>query len=248
MSGMGVNRFLRERLFLVGAVERVDKAAARMWRIRIGGLPEFSWRPGQQVRLHVGDLFAQVMRMRPHDALRTYSIWDAGSGWLDLVLLDHGHDQPDAPGARWMRAASPGVEVTLSRPEGSFVVRPGAPYHLFAGEETASVAFGAMLRELRAAKGARVYGVVEGETAADHLELPVELGRLEREGASAADSQVLPAAVRALELPHHPGVAYLAGEARTIQRIRAHLVQDRGWNRRDILTKPFWTPGKRGME
>jgi NADPH-dependent ferric siderophore reductase len=44
-----------------------------------------------------------------------------------------------------------------------------------------------------------------------------------------------------------PYAAYLAGEARTIQMIRGHLVNDRGWNRHHILTKPFWTPGKRGM-
>ncbi len=102
--------------------------------------------------------------------------------------------------------------MTLSRPQGDFTVRPDAPYHLFAGEETAS-----------------------------HLPLPRPLTRVERGVASAAGSQVLVAAVRALDLTATPGVAYLAGEART-------LVTERGWHRRDIRTKPFLTPGKRGME
>ncbi|MEO3828389.1 SIP domain-containing protein [Actinomadura sp. B10D3] len=39
-----------------------------------------------------------------------------------------------------------------------------------------------------------------------------------------------------------------AGEARTVQAVRAHLVRERGWPRRSVLVKPFWTPGKRGME
>jgi hypothetical protein len=26
------------------------------------------------------------------------------------------------------------------------------------------------------------------------------------------------------------------------------LVRERGWPRRSVLTKPFWTPGKRGMD
>ncbi|MEU8661955.1 SIP domain-containing protein, partial [Actinoplanes philippinensis] len=45
-----------------------------------------------------------------------------------------------------------------------------------------------------------------------------------------------------------PGRAYLAGEARTIQMVRRHLVEDRHWPRRSVLTKPFWTPGRKGMD
>ena len=67
-------------------------------------------------------------------------------------------------------------------------------------------------------------------------------------GAPAAASQQLVDAVAALDLPDEPGVAYLAGEARTIQMVRTHLVSERGWKRRNIVTKPFWTPGKRGMD
>jgi NADPH-dependent ferric siderophore reductase len=49
-------------------------------------------------------------------------------------------------------------------------------------------------------------------------------------------------------LPDEPGIAYLAGEARTIQLVRKHLVKDRNWAKRDVVTKPFWTPGRRGMD
>jgi NADPH-dependent ferric siderophore reductase len=45
-----------------------------------------------------------------------------------------------------------------------------------------------------------------------------------------------------------PGIAYLAGEARTIQLLRRHLVSDRGWPRQAIRMKPFWAPGKRGLD
>jgi NADPH-dependent ferric siderophore reductase len=66
--------------------------------------------------------------------------------------------------------------------------------------------------------------------------------------ASVEDSVVLADAARALELPEHPGVAYLAGEARTIQVLRKILVTERGWDRWKIHNKPFWTPGRSGME
>jgi NADPH-dependent ferric siderophore reductase len=40
----------------------------------------------------------------------------------------------------------------------------------------------------------------------------------------------------------------VAGEARTVQAVAQHLVRDRGWPRRAIRTKPFWTPGKTGLD
>ena len=45
-----------------------------------------------------------------------------------------------------------------------------------------------------------------------------------------------------------PGVAYLAGEARTIQAVSQHLVRERGWPRRSIRAKPFWVAGKTGLD
>jgi NADPH-dependent ferric siderophore reductase len=44
------------------------------------------------------------------------------------------------------------------------------------------------------------------------------------------------------------GVAYVAGVARTIQAVRNAFVHERRWPRKAIRTKPFWTPGKRGLE
>jgi NADPH-dependent ferric siderophore reductase len=68
-----------------------------------------------------------------------------------------------------------GEQVRLGRPEGSFTLRPDAAHHVFVGEETASVAFGAMTAAL-------VSGCVETATAADRLPLrhSDRLDRLDR--------------------------------------------------------------------
>jgi NADPH-dependent ferric siderophore reductase len=174
-------------------------------------------------------------------ALRTYSVWDYDGAVLQLCIMDH---PCDGPGSRWARAVSPGQEVVLSRPAGTFTARPGR-YQLFAGEETAAVAFGPMLRAKPASTPA--YVVIEVDTPDDRLPMPAATTWCYRNGASAASSPVLPASVRALELPAEPGVAYVAGEARTVQAVRRHLTDERGWPRRAIITKPFWTPGRRGM-
>ena len=206
------------KLFLSGTVEAVEDVTARMRRIRLAGVPDLRWTPGQHVRVRVGGL-----------TLRTYSVWDY-DGHLDLCVLDH---PTGGPGARWAREVRPGQQVSFTRPDGRLVPRDGAPYHLFAGDATASVAFGPMMRALPA--DAQVYGVIEAE---ERLPLPREV----------VWTDSLLDMLRALDLPDEPGVAYLAGEARACQAARRHLVHDRGWPRRSTIVKPFWAPGKRGMD
>lgn len=67
-------------------------------------------------------------------------------------------------------------------------------------------------------------------------------------GTPPADQSGLLAAITSLQLDGPPGAAYLAGEARTIQSLRTALITGHGCPHRAIRTKPFWTPGKRGLE
>lgn len=244
----GVRRRVLDRLFLNARVSEIEAITPRMRRIRTTGeaLQGLAHVPGQQVRVHTGDLMSARTWTRPGDLLRTYSIWhlDPVAGDVDLCVLDHG----DGPGARWARELTVGQEVRFGRPEGSFTLRPDAAHHVFIGDETASVALGAMLGALPPTANAS--GAIETASADDRLPLPRadDLTWTLRGDASAAGSTVLLDAVRALDLPPEPGIAYVAGEAHTIRLVREHLTNDRGWPRRSVVTKPFWTPGKKGME
>jgi NADPH-dependent ferric siderophore reductase len=242
---------LRDAVFLSAEISEIEQLTPRLRRIRFEGprLQGLNWTPGQHIRLQVAGLGESFLRLHPHDALRTYSIYDADPdlGTLDIVMFDHGGDSESlTPARRWSSTAGVGDDVQFTRAQGNLVVHDDAPYHVFAGEETASIAFAAMLRSLP--KTAEVHGVVEVADQADHLELARPLHQVQRGDGSAKDSPVLAEAVRALELPERPGAAYLAGEARTIQALRKILITERGWDRRDIRTKPFWTPGRSGME
>ncbi|MFC8719811.1 siderophore-interacting protein [Kitasatospora sp. NPDC057198] len=227
--------------FLLPATVTANEPLGRRWRAltlegpRLAGLAVV---PGQQVRVQVGAANPLVDRLV--GTLRTYSVWSYGGGRMALRVLDHG----GGPGAAWGRTARPGDRVRLGRPEGRFVTRPSA-YHLFAGEETASAAFGPMLAGL--GPGVRVDAVVEVDGEDDRLPIP-GVRWVHRDGRPAAGSAGLVAAVAALDLPPAPGTAYLAGEVGTVRLVRDHLVRERGWDRRDVLTKPFWAPGRTGLE
>jgi NADPH-dependent ferric siderophore reductase len=239
----GTRGRLRDRFFVTGTATQIDPIARRMLRIRIEGdrIPGLAWAPGQHVRVHVADALEPRSWLRPGDMLRTYSVWQHDDG-IELCVLDHGDG---GPGVRWARQLRAGDLVSFAGPQGSFGLHDGA-YHVFAGDETAAVAFGPMLRALP--PGAGVYGVIEIGEPGDRLPLDRPLRWQYRDGQSAASSQSLLEAFAGLDLPSEPGVAYLAGEARTIQLLRRHLVSERGWPRRAVITKPFWTPGKRGLD
>ena len=229
-----------------GTVTQVELIARRMRRIRIEGdaVSELTWIPGQHVRMHVGDMHDPRSLLHPRGMLRSYSVWDYDGG-IELCVLDHDGASGRGPGAQWAREVRPGQQVTFNLPEGSFGLRD-ARYHVFAGDETASVAFGAMLSVLPWA--ATAFGVIEVDEPGDRLPLDRDVVWQYRYGAPAASSRTLVDGLAKLDLPDEPGRAYLAGEARTIRMLRDHLVKERGWPRQAISTKPFWTPGKRGLD
>jgi NADPH-dependent ferric siderophore reductase len=222
---------------LHGTVTSIDLASRRMRRITISAteLRGQRWTPGQQVRVRTGD--------DGRGPKRSYSIYAYAEDSIQLCVLEHGEG---GPGSAWSRRIAVGHPVNFSRPEGSFVLRDPAPYHVFVGEETASVAFAAMLRALP--PNAQVFGVVEVDTPDDRITLPSSITWAYRAGTSAASSESLVDAVRELKLPDRPGIAYVAGEARSIQLVRRQLVKERNWPRRNVITKPFWTPGRTGMD
>jgi NADPH-dependent ferric siderophore reductase len=232
---------LLDRLLVSGQVSEVEVLGPRMRLIRVGGesIAGLSWKPGQQVRVIVAGSPAAIDWLV--GTLRTYSVWDYDGSTLELVVFDHS----EGPGAAWARAVRPGDDIQMLKPQGNFTLRD-AGYHLFVGEETASVAFGAMLRAVPS--DSQAVTVLEVEDESDALPLKGEVRWHYRHGASAADSASLVEAVRQETLPAEPGIAYVAGEARTIQAVRSYLVKERGWDRRSVLTKPFWTPDKKGMD
>lgn len=153
IEGFPLISTLRDAVFLTATVSEIEALTPRMRRIRFSGprLHGLGWTPGQHVRLQVESLRQSVLRLHPYPVLRTYSIYaaDPDRGALDIVMVDHDGDPKGATPARlWAMAATLGDHVRITRPQGKFVIRDDAPYHVFAGEETASVAFAAMLRSL----------------------------------------------------------------------------------------------------
>ena len=245
----GMASVLAERIFVRGHVDAVELAAShtRLIRLTSPAMAQTPSHPGQQVRVLVsGPVDGLTTLLR--GTLRTYSLWSHQDESVELCVYDHG----EGPGNEWARGLRPGDEVAFRPPEGNFVLDAGAPYHLFVGDETATVPIGAMLRALPPGSAARADAVLEAEDASARLTLPddprLRVHWVDRGLGPTPNPDRLVRALGEMDLPQSPGTAYVAGEARTCQAVRAYLMREHGWPRRNIRVKPFWAPGKRGME
>jgi NADPH-dependent ferric siderophore reductase len=199
-------------------------------------LDQFDHRPGQEVILM---LPVEGGLERRHYTIRSL---DKGAKRLAVDFVLHG----DAPGARHCRSAKAGERLTVLGPRGRHVLKAGADWRLFIGDETAQPAIFAMLEALPA--GARADVFLEIETEADRQPLEtkgdVKLVWLPRD-APAGRSQVLLRAAEGFEPPSGEGHVYTLGETSIIRQVRQHLI-GRGVAKANVHSEGYWRPGRIG--
>lgn len=177
----------------------------------------------------------------PRPAARDYTPrrFDAGSLNVDFVL--HG----DGPAASWARAATPGDVIGQGGPRGSRVVSDDFDWYLLAGDETAIPAIGRRLEELPA--GTRAIVAIEigvqRERAALETRAELDLRWLERGEAPAGSTLLLDEAIAELDLAGGAGYAWVAAEAETARRLRAHLRVERGLPQEWTRVSGYWKLG-----
>lgn len=220
----------------VATVASVWPVTPRMTRVRLvdESLRDLDATPGQTIKIYVpepatGEPVSRDYTVRNHDP--------AGAR-LDIDFVLHGA----GAAVDWVRRVQPGETVEFVGPSGRYRPDPAAAWHLFAGDETALPAIQAYTAMLL--PGACVHLFVEVPDAAEQQPIPgparPEVHWLHRGDAPPGTSPVLEDALRAAVLPPGDGRIWLAGHTPTVRRIRAHLLDDRGIDRRALYVKGFW--------
>ncbi|GAB3446259.1 siderophore-interacting protein [Actinophytocola sediminis] len=231
-------------------VLRVEQVTPRLTRITVGGdrLAGFvSAGTDQNVMLYFYpdgvDLpdTLEAARARWSTArplTRTYTIrrHDPATNELDFDFVLH-----DAPGpaSDWAKHATPGDELIFVGPSPAYQPDPAADWHLLAGDETALPAIAAILDVLPADAVTRVF--VEVDDAGEEQPLPVPVTWVHR-----AQHDSLTSAVAAATLPTGRVDAWLAGERSSMVALRAHLLDQRGLDRRHVRPTTYWRRGETG--
>jgi NADPH-dependent ferric siderophore reductase len=231
-------------------VLRVARVTPRLTRVTVGGdeLADFvSAGTDQNVMLYFYPADVELpepltyesargiwSRVRP--LTRTYTIrrHDPVANEVDFDFVLH---EAAGPASDWARAARPGDRLIFVGPSPAYQPDPTADWHLLAGDETALPAIAAILRALPDGAVTRVF--VEVEDASEELALPATWVHRSAGGSLAG-------AVAAADLPPGRVDAWLAGERSSMVELRAHLLDDRGFDRRAVRPTTYWRRGEPG--
>lgn len=173
--------------------------------------------------------------------IRTFTPRHLDTGALELTLDIVVHDGGAA--SDWAAAAAPGDEVAVSGPGRGYEIDPATSELLLGGDETAIPAIGQLLESLPHEVAVPVHIEVADPSA--RLELPAHPGadvRWHDLPAGAEPGEALIAAVTAVD--QMPPVAWVAGEAASVQKIRKHLFDERGMTRSAATVRGYWKKGR----
>lgn len=179
----------------------------------------------------------------PRPAIRTYTVRrfdpDAGGhGELDVDFVVHaGH----GPAAAWAAAAGPGSWVGVSEPGGRWEPDSAAEHQVVIGDESALPAVATVLEALAAGlPDVPVRAFLEIADAGEKQDLPGTAAITWVHRGDAPAGRPLVEAVRAARLPAGRGQAWLSGESAAVRDLRAHLLTDRGLDRRAVYATGYW--------
>jgi NADPH-dependent ferric siderophore reductase len=225
-------------------VKRVDKVAAHMIRVTLGGDLEGFTSLGFDD--HVKLFFPNGQTGedgKPQFDSRDYTPrrYDPAANTLDVEFVIH-----DAgPATRWAMQAQPGQPLDIGGPRGSFIIPNTFDWHLMIGDDTALPAIARRLAELPAGTRAVVLAEVDGP--ADELEFAsaadVSIAWAHRNGADAGASDVLAKTLKTMKLPAGDYYAWVAAESLIAKALRAQLIADHGANPKWIRAAGYWRRG-----
>jgi NADPH-dependent ferric siderophore reductase len=156
---------------------------------------------------------------------------------LDFVLHERG------AASDWVRRATVGDEVAISGPGRSETLDPTARSFLLAGDDSAIPAIGQLLES------------IDGDCTIDvHIEIAHPDARFElphHPNATITWHDAAPGAapgdrfVDAVQrIDQLPDAVWVAGEAAAVQRMRTHLFDERGLNRKQVTARGYWKLGR----
>lgn len=157
---------------------------------------------------------------------------------IDVVLHD------TSPGSVWARNAKPGDRIGLLGPGGGDVIP--ADWYLLCGDETALPAIARIAAALPATVRATI--VVEVADRAEEQtirsEAAIEVTWLHRNGTPAGSADLLPQAVRRIEIPEVGSPFVFAGcEQAAARAIRKYLRAERKLPKERHLVAAYWRRG-----
>lgn len=241
---MSLIKNIAKRILSQGQVLEKEQIAAHSYRLRlkVKGKSFRNYQAGQQLRIMVS---ANNPAAPMSDLVRTYSVWkyDPSTELADLAVCTFS----EGPGAKWIQSLQTGENIYFGGPKGKFVWQGDAKHYFFLGDISALGPMYELRRQLAA--GQACEGIIYAREEADFfddLDGSRPFQQLIAPGNPAKQVQAL---LQKSSLPlNENSKVYIGGETAFCQEMTYFFRKELNWKPRQIKTKAFWHPDKKGLE
>lgn len=240
---MGIADSIARRFLNKAHVISKEEIADNAYHLIIAGkaLENLDYIPGQHVRIFIGMDKAVGFK----EKIRTYSIWNYHkvNGTMNFVIGSHS----DGPGSSWIKSVKAGDELYLTAPKGKFVIDEAAPEYLFVGDVSALPQFYAIRRDLSSDKIIRgiIYAEKKSELFTD-LDgfVPFEFYNLPENPLE----EIVTIIEQRPVVNTSEAIVYIGGDGRMCESLKMYFKKEKRITSKNIKAKPFWIPGKQGLD
>lgn len=241
---MGLLKNILKRVLKENTITEKQKISESAYRIRLQSesIKDAEFVPGYFLRIGIG-MTEESLTMQ--DFVRSYSVWDIDrtAGTIDLAIATHSR----GPGAEWAEQRQTGDKVYFSWKKGNFLLDEHADSYLLIGDLSALSHLYMIRRNLPkdsqvksilySGHKSELYADTDGTTPFDFYELP--------QNPTEDIIRILNEIVPAMK---GRKIVYVGGDSRVCVALNQYFRRELNWDTKQIKTKPFWNPGKKGLE
>ena len=242
---MGIIENILKNVVLQDAIiEKKVKISESVYKIRISSdsIKTTAFIPGYFLRLFVGIGNEEISFK---DKVRSYSVWNINQeiGYLDMAIAINS----GGTGAKWVTECEEGNKIYFKWKKGNFLIDNSADSYLMIGDVSALSHLYILKRSLPSNK--QISGLIHSKSSEDFFD-DIDGSEPFNYHLSQNDS-ILEIIDKVKEItPKMKGekMVYIAGDSRVCVALHKYFRNELNWNTKQIKTKPFWNPQKKGLE
>ena len=227
-----------------GVITQKEKLTSSTYKIQIksDSVKKINFVPGCFLRLGVG---IGKDNTDKKDKVRSYTIWDINkkNNTIDIAVATHSN----GIGAKWVKDCKVGDVIYFKTKRGKFIVDNSADSYLMIGDLSALSHLYMINRNLTEDKQVSsliysenindLYVDIDGKKPFDFYDIKPN------------NSDKIISKIQAV-IPKLKGekMVYIAGDSRICIKLNHYFKKELNWNTKQIKTKPFWNPDKKGLE
>lgn len=241
---MGIVKNILKNLFKENTIVLKQRISESAYRIQVKGenIKTTDFTPGYFLRVGVG---FNNDELSLHSSVRSYSVWDIDkiNGTMDIAISIHSK----GVGAKWIAKCKAGDTINYNWKKGNFILDNSADSYLFIGDLSALSHLYIIQRNLP--KDKQIESIVyyqHRNELFDDIDDTKPFNFYEMQ-----ETPVNEIIERIKEIvPKMKGkkMVYIGGDSRVCVALNKYFRKELNWETKQIKTKPFWNPNKKGLE